>query len=356
MPCGFCRPNGTECFIGLRVYQLKTYGVMLIGCGYIGLQHVQDIYYRENIRLVAVVDKDESTARLVARKYGAESHGTDYRRYLADDRVDIVIIATYTASHLEILRDCLQYGKHVLCEKPIAATLAEGEAFVQAVKAASSKVLVAHILRHNQTYRKVRELIQSGEIGELRVVRMVQNHHAMDWERYRRLLEDCTPVVDCGVHYIDVLQWFTSSKICEVSGIGTCIDEDSPNLNYTMMTCRLDNGCVGYYEAGWSRHIAAVNTKEFIGTKGRITLELKKQRVSHCEEGDLITVYHGWTGEYRHININTPYKDMYGQLCTLIDMIEHDVPGEPTIDEVFCAFKAAVIAQDAIRGRKILTV
>lgn len=329
---------------------------MLIGCGYIGLQHLQDIYYRDNIRLVAVVDKDESAARLAAKKYGAEQYDTDYHRYLTDDRVDIVIIATYTASHLSILRDCLHYSKHVLCEKPIATNLAEGKAFMEAVKSASSKVLVAHILRHNQSYRKVRELIQSGVIGDLRVARMAQNHHAMNWERYCRLLEDCTPVVDCGVHYIDALQWFTSSNIVEVSGIGTCIDEDSPNLNYTMMTYRLENGCVGYYEAGWSRHMASGNIKEFIGTKGRIALKLKDQRATHCEEGDLITVYHGETGEYRHINMNVPYKDMYGQLSALIDMIERDTPGEPTIDEVFSAFRVAITAQEAIRTGRILPV
>lgn len=138
---------------------MKKYGVLLIGCGYIGLQHLRDIYYRDNICIAAVVDQDEAAARMAAKKYGAKAYGTDYQRFLTDEGIDIVIIATYTASHLSILKDCLAHSKHVLCEKPIAATLADGEAFVEAVKAASSKVLVAHILRHNQSYRKVRELI-----------------------------------------------------------------------------------------------------------------------------------------------------------------------------------------------------
>jgi len=329
---------------------------MLVGCGYIGLQHLEDIYYRENIRLIAVADTDERAARFAARKFNAEKFGTDYRRFLKDSRIDIVIIATYTSSHLEILKDCLEHGKHVLCEKPIAETREKGMAFVNLVKQSGPKVLVAHILRHNQTYRKVRELIQSGEIGELKVARMVQNHHAMDWERYRRLLEDSTPILDCGVHYIDVLQWFTSSRICEVSGIGTKTCEDSPNFNYTLMTFRLENGCIGYYEAGWGRQISARNLKEFIGTKGYISLTLKDQRTENREEGDLITVYSSDTGEYRHINMNVPYKDMYGQLCALIDMIEQDSPGNPTIDEVYSAFNVAVTAQEAILNNTVLKV
>ena len=82
------------------------YGVVLIGCGHIGQAHMEDIYYRESVRMVGVVDFHPETARLFARKYAAESWSTDYREYLQRPDVDIVIIATYAASHLAILRDC----------------------------------------------------------------------------------------------------------------------------------------------------------------------------------------------------------------------------------------------------------
>ena len=159
---------------------MKTYGVLLIGCGHIGMQHLQDIYYRENIRLEAVVDKEPERAAQAARRCGALAWGQDYRHFLESDRVDIVIIASYTDSHLPILLECLAHHKHVLCEKPIARTLEEGQAFVEAVQKAPEKVLIAHILRHNRSYQKVRELVQEGAIGELRLLRMVQNHHAMN--------------------------------------------------------------------------------------------------------------------------------------------------------------------------------
>lgn len=77
-----------------------------------------------------------------------------------------------------------------------------------------------------RSYIKIRDLIRSGAIGRLKTVRMTQNHHALDWERYRRLLEDCSPILDCGVHYFDVLQWFTGSAITEVMGMGAVVDAD----------------------------------------------------------------------------------------------------------------------------------
>ena len=68
------------------------------------------------------------------------------------------------------------------------------------------------------------------------------------------------------------MQWFTGARICEVGGIGGRIDGDFDRSNYGMIHVRLDNGCIGFYEAGWSRSLAAENRKEFIGDKGRLTL------------------------------------------------------------------------------------
>ena len=74
-------------------------------------EHIAQIYYRDNIRIVAVVDADEQKARLFAMKYGADRYGIDYHEFITRDDVDIVIIATYVSTHLSILRDCVVAGK-----------------------------------------------------------------------------------------------------------------------------------------------------------------------------------------------------------------------------------------------------
>lgn len=332
---------------------MKSYGVLVIGCGHIGMQHLLDIYYRDDIRIEAVVDQNPAAAEAAAHRCGAHHWGTDYLPFLKSDRVDIVIIATYTDTHLSILRDCLAHHKHVLCEKPIGETLEQGREFVETVKAAKEKVLIGHILRHNTSYQKIRELIQSGAIGELRLARMAQNHHTLlDWDRHRRLLEDCSPAVDCGVHYFDIIQWFTGSKIVEVNGFGATTQDDVARDNFNMITFRMENGCAGYYEVAWGQSIRTNNLKEFIGTKGRISLDMVISRSEDGEEGDRITVYHSDTGVYEIINVQTIYKNMYGQLESLIDMIENDTPGNPTIDEVWQAFRVAQAAQESIETGK----
>ena len=335
----------------------KTYGIVIIGCGHIGLEHLEAVYYRDDVNLIGTVDLNEDTARFAARKFGAKAYGTDYKEYLNRDDVDIVLIATYAKTHLQILKDCLQAGKHVLCEKPIATNLADGRAFFEAAKASDSKVLIAHVLRHNATYQKAALLIQSGLIGEVRLIRMVQNHHVMDEKRYAALLRDCPPIIDCAVHYVDVIRWFTGLEIRSVGGVGARIGDIAPedSYNYGMMTMELSNGGVAYYEAGWSSTNASQNLKEFIGDKGRLRITLQANRTSDQEEGDSIEWYDAKTKSYHVINSPSVYKNMYGQLECLIRMIEGE-PGSPTMEDAYKAFCLTILGDRAIRERRVIPV
>lgn len=332
----------------------RQFGIMLVGCGHIGTEHIEDIYYRDDIRIEAVVDQNPLRAASFARRYGAARYGTDYRSFLESPGLDIVIAASYANSHLQILQDCIRAGKHLLCEKPIAVSPEEGKRFYDLARSSSSKVLVAHILRHNKSYQKIAELMREGAIGELKLMRMVQNHHAMDWNRYKRLMEDCPPFVDCGVHYLDVMQWFSGSPIVRVGGFSARIDPDAPCDNHGVINIRLANGCMGYYEVGWSPSLASHNLKEFIGNKGRISLTLQQSRYENQEEGDLISLYSSVTGEYRTINIPGKYKDMYAQLKYLIRLIDEDGDPVPDLNHAYSAFCAALTAARAIRENTVL--
>ena len=335
---------------------MKTYNVVLVGCGYIGEQHLADIYYRENINVLAVVDLDESLAKFFARKYGAQYYGTNYKEFVERDDVDIVIVATNVDTHYTVTEYALKHNKHVVCEKPIASTIEEGQNFYNLVKNSSSKVIVAHILRHNKSYQKIAELIKSGVIGDLRLIRIVQNHHAIKWPRYKRLLNDCSPAVDCGVHYFDVMQWFSGSPIVSVTGFDTKIEDDCVSNNYDAVFVKMENGCIGFYEGGWSKSLPYRNDKEFIGTKGHIKLTLMDDRTKNHEEGDLIDVYLSETGEYKTINIKSQYRNMYAQLSSLIEMIENDSPSAITMEEVLSSFLVAKKAEISMKNKTTIEI
>ena len=176
----------------------KTYGVALIGCGHMGEAHLSQIYYKENVRLEYVCDLDEPKALSFQKRYRANHFCMDSRDCISSAQVDIVIIATYPSTHLELVQQCILHQKHVICEKPIAPNPEEGRRFVQLVREhPECKVLVGHILRHNATYQKVAGMIRSGAIGRPIVFRMVQNHHTMDWGKYLAILKETSPLLDC---------------------------------------------------------------------------------------------------------------------------------------------------------------
>jgi predicted dehydrogenase len=333
-------------------FMKKVYNIVMIGCGHMGAAHLDEIYYRDNISIKGVVDLDENKAKLFCRKYGSASYSVDYKKYLDDPEVDIVIISTYASSHLELLKDCIKAGKHVLCEKPITDNLEDGKEFVNLVNNSKTKVLVGHILRHNESYKKIGEMIHSGAIGHPIIMRMVQNHHTVDWKKYLNLIKETSPIIDCGVHYIDVMRWFTNADFVGISGISQRTEPDVPidKYNYGMITAKLSDGSVAYYEAGWGNSIASSNIKEFIGPKGRISLTYRKDRLTHQEEGDLIEFYKLPEKSYETINIRCDRKPTAVQLNHLIDMIENNVPAVPKIEDVYQAFYIAIKADEAIKN------
>ena len=333
---------------------MKVYGVALIGCGKMGSVHLEHIYCKENISVKCVCDDKLASAELFKRKYNAECAETDAEKCIKRQDVDIVIIATYPSSHTKLTELCFRYGKHVICEKPVAVNKEDEQKFLHLIENyPNCKLISGHILRHNETYKRVARMIKDGCIGHPIVMRIVQNHHTMNRDRYLRLIGETSPLIDCGVHYMDVMQWFSGEKIESVSAIGTRIDSDVPKdkYDYGICTVRLDGGSIGYYEVGWSSSMSASDVKEFVGPNGRIRILLQNNRVFNQEEGDLIEYYKYPEKEYVHINVDAERRPTDKQLDFLIDMIEKDTEPIPSIKEVCEGLDAVFEADRQIRER-----
>lgn len=328
------------------------YNVGLIGCGYMGQGHLEDVALRDNVKIYGLCDLNLERARITAQKYNAPFYTDDYRKLVDDEQVDIIIIATYPSTHLAILERCIQRGRHVLCEKPIAPNYEEGKQFVQLAEAHPEvKVLVGHILRHNETYIKVGEMIHAGVIGKPIIMRMVQNHRSWDWNKDLSLIRETSPIIDCGVHYVDVMRWFTGAEVVGVTGVGGVTEDTVPEgkYNYGVITVTLSDGSVGFYEAGWSHAIGTDNTKEFIGPKGRIKITYQKDRGTHQAKGNLLEIYRYPDNETELIDVSYTLKPTGEQLEHLIRMIEQDVPANPTMNDVLKSFEVVCQADRAIR-------
>lgn len=332
----------------------RLYRVAVIGCGHMGEEHVKRLYDKEYIELSYACDLDKERAERFCRRYGVLQAVTDRRVCLEDPAVDILLVSTYPDSHLTILKECIQYHKHLLCEKPVAADLAHAEEFIRLVREnPGTKVLIGHILRHNKTYQKVAEMIRQGAIGFPIVCRMSQNHHTMDWKKYLALLRQASPLVDCGVHYVDVMRWFTGAEVVSIQAVGARTEEDlaENEYNYGLMSLRLSDGSVGYYEAGWGNTMSSDNLKEFSGPRGRIRIIYQELRDRNHEEGDLIEYYRYPEKQYEMINIRADRKPADLQFDYLIRMIETGCEANPDIGDVEAALKVCLEADRKIRSQ-----
>ena len=203
----------------------------------------------------------------------------DFDDALKSTLPDAVCISTYPDTHESFAIKALEQGCHVFIEKPLADSVKGAERVAMAAKKANKKLVVGYILRHHPSWERFVQLAH--ELGKPLVMRMNLNQqsHGYMWTVHRNLMASLSPIVDCGVHYIDVMCQMTRSRPTHVSAIGARLTEEIPagNYNYGQLQIRFEDGSVGWYEAGWGPMVSetAFFVKDVIGPKGSVSIVAK---------------------------------------------------------------------------------
>ena len=281
----------------------STLGVGMIGYAFMGavhshawrtVGHVFDLGV--DVEMRAICGRNEEGVAAAAKKFGWQSYETDWRAVIARDDIDIIDICTPGSSHEEIAIAALQAGKNVICEKPLANTVAEAERMAAAANTASGKSMVAFNYRRVPALAHARNLVAEGHLGRIFHVRAV---YLQDWiidpefPLVWRLIKDeagSGALGDLGAHIVDAAQFVTGSNITSVSGeLRTFIDErplvgETHLLEATksaergkvtvddaaIFLANFDNGAVGTFEA----------TRFASGRKNGMALEVNGEKAS----------------------------------------------------------------------------
>lgn len=253
--------------------------ILVVGCGNMGSSHAYAYHIMEEFEICGLVSTGDSKNVLNEKLGGGYDLFSNYDEALEATNPDCVCISTYPDTHEEYVLKALSKGCHVFVEKPLANTVKGSESIAVAAKMANRKVVVGYILRHHPSWEKFIEV--SHTLGKPLVMRMNLNQqsHGRMWTVHRNLMETLSPIVDCGVHYIDVMCQMTRSKPLQVSAIGARLTEDIPNgnYNYGQLQIRFEDGSVGWYEAGWGPMMSetAFFVKDVIGPKGCVSIVAK---------------------------------------------------------------------------------
>ncbi len=257
----------------------KKLRILVLGCGNMGASHAIAYSKMDNAEICGIVSTGKSKEVLNEKLGGGYPLFSDFAEALEKTAPDAVCISTYPDTHEQFAIMSFEKGCHVFMEKPIADSVAGAERVAAAAKKAGKKLVIGYILRHHPSWIKFIEL--SHQLGKPLVMRMNLNQQSQGymWDVHRNLMNSLSPIVDCGVHYIDVMCQMVRSKPIQVSAIGARLTEEIPagNYNYGQLQIRFEDGSVGWYEAGWGPMISetAFFVKDVIGPKGCVSIVAK---------------------------------------------------------------------------------
>jgi len=215
----------------------------VIGAGVMGLHHSRVYAEMDDVDLVAVADPDTVACRRIASIYRPRVYG-DYRKMLEEERPDLVSVAVPTALHVEVACETMSRGVHVLVEKPLALTVAEGREIIDAAKQFGVKLSVGHIERFNPAVMELRRRLREDELGRIFQVQ------ARRVSPFPGRIRDVGVILDMASHDIDVIRHLVGAEVervyAETARMAHASQEDL--LSATM---RFASGVIGVLDVNW---------------------------------------------------------------------------------------------------------
>jgi predicted dehydrogenase len=254
--------------------------ILVVGCGNMGASHAKAYHIMPEFEICGLVSTGSSKNKLNEEIGGSYPLFDNYDDALIVTKPDAVCISTYPDTHEAFAIKAFEQGCHVFMEKPIADSVKGAENVAAAARRANKKLVVGYILRHHPSWIKFIEIAH--QLDKPLVMRMNLNQQSRGymWDVHRNLMKSLSPIVDCGVHYIDVMCQMTRSKPLQVTAIGARLTNDIPegNYNYGQLQIRFEDGSVGWYEAGWGPMMSetAFFVKDVIGPKGSVSIVAKE--------------------------------------------------------------------------------
>src|SRR3954471_17394767 len=191
--------------------------VLVAGCGNMGASHARAYHKMPEFEVVGLVSRGPASRGALSKELGGVPEFSDYYDALAKAKPDVVSINTYPETHAPYARAAIAAGCHVFCEKPLAESVEEAQSIVDAAVAGKRKLVIGYILRVHPAWMRFIEIART--LGKPLVMRMNLNQQSRgnSWNIHRNLMESMSPIVDCGVHYVDVMCQMTGAKPVQVS-------------------------------------------------------------------------------------------------------------------------------------------
>ena len=341
-----------------------TVRVLVAGLGNMGRSHALAYHRHPGFEIVGLVNR--SKPRLHEELSGYEIV-PEFLPALRELRPDAVSINTYSDTHADYAVAAFEQGAHVFVEKPLATNVKDAERVVAAAKANGRKLVIGYILRHHPSWTGF--IAEARKLGGPYVFRMNLNQQSSGptWATHKTLMQTTSPIVDCGVHYVDVMCQITDARAVEVRGMGVRLsDEIKPDMyNYGHFQVLFEDGSVAWYEAAWGPMISetAFFVKDVMSPRGSVSIVMDAGAKSDDHDThtrtDKIRVHHAETGPDGAFSREDELLSMAGEpghdaLCAreqdyFYRAITEDIDLTRHMDDAVASLRICLAADESVR-------
>ncbi len=326
----------------------------VIGVGAMGRHHARVYTEIAQTELVGVADASADAGGAIAAKYGVSAY-TDYETLLAETQPDLVTVAVPTRDHHDVVARVLDAGVDVLVEKPIAATVAEGEALIARAEALGRKLMVGHIVRFSPVIQALKAHLEAGELGKLFqiVCRRVGPFPAR--------VRDVGVVVDLAPHDLDLMRFITGDEpvrlFAETEQRIHTAHEDLVNA-----LLRFANGATGVLDINWLTP-QKVRTVTVLGERGMFVADDLTQDLYFYENAEANGLTWGHlsmlkgVSEGRMTRYPIPrYEPLRAELEAFADAVLNDTPVPVSGADGLAALRLALALVESGKTHQVLEV
>lgn len=303
-----------------------TIGV--IGCGYWGPNLLRNFAENETAQLRWICDTDEVRLAAMGRRYPGARTTTDSKELISDGDLDAIAVVTPVATHFQIARDALLAGKHVLVEKPLTATVREAEELIALARQNGRTLMVDHTFVYTGAIRKMKEIVKSGELGELLYFDSVRINLGL-------FQPDINVLWDLAPHDLSIMDYLIERQPLGLSALGSChIEPGIENIAYMVM--KFPDDFIAHFHFNW---LAPVKIRRTLIAGAR-----KMILYDDIEPTEKVRVYDKGVTTNRNTDREANYQ-------TLISYRTGDV-WAPKLDATEALHYVVAEFIDSIRGRR----
>lgn len=230
--------------------------VLVVGVGRMGFAHARAAAALSDVEVVGLVARDWQKWQPVAEYFRDVPLYSDYKDALTSTKPDAVIISSYTDTHAHYACQAMEAGAHVFVEKPLAMNKREAGHTIATARKTGRKLYIGYILRHHAKWQKFISCAKS--LGEPVKVTITSNQYSTgeEWQLHKNILNaGLSPLVDCGIHYADVMAQICDAAVDDIKALGYKTAKDMAVANETNMLVNYEGGSSLYFESGFGPNI-----------------------------------------------------------------------------------------------------